>query len=322
LFAGIATAIIVIVVLPLAILGYLKISETAIKASRTSRKGASRLRALCWLLPGVVVAAVVLFFPLIQTILISFQSRNGGIFANYAWIFTSPDQLRSLLNSVIWIAIVPIAVLIVGLVISVLSDRVKYEKIVRLCIIAPTAISMTAATIIWAAVYRFNPPGTTQTGLANAIYTAITGNDPIAWTLQPSLNNAALMLIGLWAWLGYAALLLTSAIKAIPEELTEAAKIDGVSEWQLFRHITLPQILPTMGVVLTIIVVWAIKVFDIVYVLTQGNYGTSVLAMDIYRELFVTQDLGKASALAVVLLLVALPIIWINLRTARRDVAA
>ncbi|MFF2050263.1 carbohydrate ABC transporter permease [Leifsonia sp. NPDC058194] len=322
MLSGITVAIAVTVGLPLAIWAYLRVSESVARVAGRSRKASNRVRALLWLLPGLVLAGVVLIYPLLSTLWSSFQDSSGFGLGNYIAIFTDSSQIKSVVNSLIWVAIVPVVVLILGLVFSVLSDRVKYQKIARMCIIAPTAISMTAATIVWASVYRFDSAGQTQTGLLNAIWTSITGAAPVAWTLQPPFNNAALMFIGVWAWLGYACLLLTSAVKAIPEEVVEAARIDGVSEWQLFRHITFPQIVPTMGIVVTVLVVWALKVFDIVYVLTQGNYGTSVLAMDIYNQLFVNQDLGKGSALAIVLLLIALPIIWFNVRNVRKDVGA
>lgn len=319
--SGWAIAAAVTIGFPIALIAYVRLSEAAVNAAARGARTAERMRVALWLIPAMIIIGTVLFYPLIQTIVLSLQTKDSAFtFDNYAWAVTDPAQVRSIVNSLLWVAVVPVMVLVVGLVFAVLSDRVRYEKLARLAIITPCAISMTASTIIWASIYRYSPPGTAQTGLANALYVGITGNNPIAWTIQQPLNNLALMLIGLWAWMGFAALLLSAAVKGIPVEIVEAARVDGVSEWQLFRHITFPQIVPTMGVVLTLLVVWALKVFDIVFVLTQGNYGTAVLGMNIYSQLFVNQNPYRGSTLAVILLVLALPIIWLNLRRIRRDV--
>jgi alpha-glucoside transport system permease protein len=318
---GILFAIAVTIGVPLLLIAYIVLSEKVI-GRLPSNVANKLLRPLIWLLPGGVLMALVLAYPVISTLRLSLFDAKGKHFvgfANYAWALTNRQELGAITRTVIWMVAVPTVVVLVGVLFSVLADRVRYERVARLCITIPCAVSMTAGSIIWSLMYRYDPPGLAQTGFVNKVYTSLTGNESVPWLLNGLTNNAALMLIGLWAWLGFAGLLLSAAIKAVPAELLDAARLDGANEWQIFRHITLRQITPMLTVVFAMITAWALKVFDIVYVLTNGQYGTSVLGTSVYTQLFTLQHQGRGSALAVVILLFAIPVVAANVWRIRNE---
>jgi alpha-glucoside transport system permease protein len=180
------------------------------------------------------------------------------------------------------------------------------------------AISFTAAAVIWRFMYQFQPEGVAQTGLVNAALVAL-GDSPVAWLFDPSVNNFAIIAAGVWIWTGFAMVILSAGLKGIPTEIIEAARIDGAGEWQIFRRIILPMLLPVILVVTVTLVINALKVFDLVYVITSGNYSTDVLANRMYKEMFTFGHFGRASAIAVILLLAIIPIMLANLRRFRRE---
>jgi alpha-glucoside transport system permease protein len=188
-------------------------------------------------------------------------------------------------------------------------------------IILPTAISFTAAAIIWRQFYSFQPDGSEQLGLLNALWTLIPGNKPVPWLQAPLVNSLCLIFVALWASLGLAALIISAAVKNVPSELVEAARLDGAGPWRILLSITLPSITPALLVVLTTEVIFSLKVFDIVYVMTNGNFGTDTVANRMYSELFTTSHLGHASAIAVLLLIAALPVVFLNIRQFRGEAA-
>lgn len=209
--------------------------------------------------------------------------------------------------------------LLVGVVVAVLADRVRYEAVAKAAIVLPTAIPFVAGAVVWRFMYQYQPPGLPQTGTVNAVWTAISAAAPVAWLVENSTNNVALITVGVWMTAGLATVIVSAALKSIPAELHEAARVDGASAWQAFRHITLPHLRPAIVVTATLLAVTAFKAFDIVYVMTNGNFDTDVIANTMYRQLFVDQHYGRASAIAVLLAVLAVPILLLNARAARAE---
>jgi alpha-glucoside transport system permease protein len=186
-------------------------------------------------------------------------------------------------------------------------------------VVAPTAISFICGAIIWRFMYDYQAPGLPQVGTLNALWADGLGQAPVAWLVDTATNNYALIMVGLWSTLGFATVIVSAALKGVPTELTDAARVDGASDWQVFRHVVLPQLRPTLVVVATLVAIAALKAFDIVYVLTNGNYGTNVIANLLYSQLFIHQDAGRASAVALLLTALALPLFVLNARAVRRE---
>lgn len=199
-----------------------------------------------------------------------------------------------------------------GLFIAVLVDKVKYESLAKAIIFMPMAISFVGAGIIWKFVYTY---GTTQVqiGLINAVLGRF-GVEPIAWLSTPKLNTYALIIVGIWIWTGFCMTILSAALKGVPTELLEAARVDGATEWRVFWMITVPIIMPTIIVVITTMVINVLKLFDLVYVMTGGNSGSDVIANRMYTEMYVNYNPGRGTAVAVVLIVLIIPFVIINIR--------
>ena len=266
-------------------------------------------------------AAFLLFFflvyPSINTIYISFFDYNSEKFIgikNYIYCFTNEIMLTSFRNNALWIALfVPLTVFL-GLIIAILLDKVKYESIVKSLIFMPMAISFVGAGVIWKFVYAYRPISSAQTGILNAIRSFFQ-LEPLPWLIiRPWLNNFCLIMVGVWIWTGFCMVILSASYKGIPRELLEAARVDGATEFRIFWKIVLPLLKPTIAVVSTTMVIMVLKVFDIVYVMTNGNFDTEVIANRMYKEMFIFRDFGRASAIAVILLLVIIPMIIINIQ--------
>ena len=226
----------------------------------------------------------------------------------------------SLRNNVIWIVLLTALAVGLGLIIAVLVDRVRYEPAAKSVIFLPLAISFVGAGIIWRFVYDYAPAGEPQTGLLNAAVTA-TGLPPQTWLQDAPTNTIALIIVAVWIWTGFCMVILSAALKSISPELMEAARVDGANELQVFRRITFPLLLPAVAVVATTMVITALKAFDIVYVMTSGNFDTNVVANQMYKELFTNGQPGRASAIAVVLLVLIVPVMFINIRRFREQEA-
>jgi alpha-glucoside transport system permease protein len=312
------TAILLLVALvgvPAILVGYVKLSEPL--AGRNPRRAAF-LRL--WLLPALVLLAVFLLYPVIATLIMSFLEEDGGGFAglaNYAKVFGDPDNLAALRNNALWLLFFTLGTLLFGLLIAVLTDKVRYEAAAKALIFIPMAISFVAAGIIWKFMFEFRPAGETQVGTVNAAL-GLLGAAPKAWLVDKSTNNPALIVVGVWMWTGFAMVILSAAIKSIPVDILEAAKIDGATELQVFLKVTIPLIAPTLAFVATTLMINVLKVFDIVYVMTNGNLGTDVIANRMYKEMFNYHDFGAASAIAVFLLACIVPVMIVNVRRARR----
>lgn len=274
-----------------------------------------RIRPWVWLFGPLALIVLILLYPLVATIVYAFfnadTSKPVGL-ANFAWSFQG-TMLGVIENNIVWLVVFPVATLVLSLVAAVLFDRIRYERVAITLIVLPTAISFTAGAVIWTQLYSYQPSGSTQIGTFNALITLIPGARPVPWLQAPVLNNLALILIAVWLSIGVATLILSAAVKNVAGELIEAARLDGSGEWRIFRSIILPAIMPAVLVVITTEIIAALKVFDVVYVMTNGNYDTDVIANRMYSELFSANDLGRASAIAVILLVAALPIVFLNI---------
>ena len=272
--------------------------------------------------PALFLLALFLVYPSIETIRVSFYNWNSTTyvgFQNYISAFTEPSMVNVFRNNAIWVFVFTLFTVSLGLILAVLLDRVRYEKIAKSFIFIPMAISMVGASTIWKFVYAYKPPSAPQIGLLNAFVVAL-GGQPVGWLIEsPWVNNLSLIAVGVWLWTGFCMVLLSAALKNIPKQLMEAARIDGANEWQVFRKVTLPLLWPTVAVVMTTMVVFVLKIFDIVYVMTNGNYGTEVIANLMYKQQFTFQNYGLAAALAVVLLLLVVPMMVLNIRRFRRQ---
>lgn len=292
---------------------------------RMPEKWEHRLKPYVFVGPAIAVVGLFLVFPALDTVRRSFQgpaSSNWVGLDNYRYLVENSAIRSAIWNNVMWIAIVPIASVAIGLAVAVLADKLtpKWENTSKSLIFLPMAISFVGASTIWGFIYTWRAPGTPQIGLLNAVWTAL-GGQPIAWLQNTALNDFALMFIMIWLQAGFAMVLLSAAIKNVPEETIEAARIDGASEIQIFWRVTVPQIKSTIVVVLTTILILVLKIFDIVYVMTGGNYNTDVIANRFITEMFNFQQFGRAAVIVVFLIVVTIPFMYINIRRFREQEA-
>jgi len=274
-----------------------------------------------------------------NTISLSFKNADGtasaattcvegkpcwGVFENYRYAFTAELEttnaetiwksfwISSYGNMIKWILLMVSGSVAIGLAFAVLVDRVKYESLAKAVIFMPMAISFVGAGVIWKFVYDF---GTTQVqiGLLNAIITGL-GGQPVAFLSTPQINTIALIVVGIWIWTGFCMTLLSAALKSVPTEIIEAARVDGANEWRIFWRVIVPIISPTIVVVVTTMVINTLKLFDIVYVMTGGNFGTEVIATRMYSEMYSSFQTGRGTAIAVVLIIIIIPFIYLNIK--------
>lgn len=282
-------------------------------------RAAAGVRPFLFVGPAMVLLAFYLVYPAVNTTILSFRNTRSTDwvgFANYQRVFTESQYLVSIRNSILWVVLVPLAAVVIGLLFSTLADKLRpgAESAAKSLIFLPMAISFVGASVVWAFVYAFRPEGFgNQIGILNAIRVA-TGADPVAWLAIPLWNNLFLMVILVWLQTGFAMVILSSAIKSVPEVLLEAARIDGASEWKVFRSVVIPSIASTIVVVWTTILITTWKVFDIVWVMTGGRDGTGVVAQQMVQEFFTNRNNGVGAALAVVLFIAVVPILVINVR--------
>ncbi|NMR21125.1 carbohydrate ABC transporter permease [Cellulomonas fimi] len=271
--------------------------------------------------PTVLAIGFGLVYPGLRTMYASFFDRGGKNFVgldNYVTAFTQ-DQFQIVLrNTALWVLIVPVVATFIGLVYAVLVDRTRFEAVAKGLIFLPMAISMVAASIIWRFVYEYKPnqPGVNQTGLANQLLVWL-GREPQQFLLNAPTNTFFLMAVMVWIQTGFAMTVLSAAIKAIPDDIIEAARLDGLKGMQMFRFITVPSIRPALIVVVTTIAMGTLKVFDIVRTMTGGNFETSVVANEFYTQSFRFNEQGFGAALAVILFVFVIPLIVYNVRQLR-----
>lgn len=275
-----------------------------------------QLRPWVYLFPAIFVLLAYLVIPTLNTIYLSFldgSSQKFVGFNNYVYAFTNPTLLIAFRNNLGWLILVTSFSVGLGLILAVLMDKVKYEPFAKSLIFLPMAISFVGAGVIWRFIYAFRPINTPQIGLLNAIVTAF-GFEPIGWLVNRSINNFALMFIMIWLQTGFCTVLISAAVKGIPPDIIEAARIDGANEWQIFWRITVPMIRSTLAVVATTVIIVVLKVFDIVFVMTGGNHNTQVIASEMIKEMFNFRHFGRGSAIAVILLIAVIPVMVSNIR--------
>jgi alpha-glucoside transport system permease protein len=291
------------------------------------------LQGFLFVLPALAFLAVFLVYPTLWTIALSFD-RGRGLkferfvgFDNYVNLFTH-DRLfinlsqfppsGAVFNNVLWVVLNTSLCVGLGLIIAVLADRVRYESIVKALVFLPMAIAATAVAIIWLFVYSPDP----HIGLLNALLTAVNPHfDPIAWTGRTSTANFAVIIANVWAQTGFAMVVLSAALKGIPADILEAARVDGANEWGIFRRITFPMLSLPISVVTVTLVIWVLKVFDIIYIMTAGGPAgsTRVIAYTMFVETFQGGRAGYGSAVAVIMLLLIIPIMLLNIRRFRTE---
>lgn len=291
-------------------------------AAGRARRKADLWQASAFVVPALAMLAVGLIYPAIRTFYQSFFDRTSENFVgfdNYAQVFTDPALLIVLRNTAIWVIITPILSTLIGLVYAVLVDRSRIEAFAKAVIFMPMAISLVGASIIWKFVYEFRPDqqGIQQIGLLNQVLVWL-GFEPQQFLIGSPLNTLFLIVVMVWVQAGFAMTVLAAAIKAIPTDITEAAQLDGLTGVRMFRYITVPSIRPALVVVLTTIAIGTLKVFDIVRTMTGGQFDTSVVPFEFYRQGFQLLNTGVASTLAVILFVLVVPIVVYNVRQMRK----
>jgi alpha-glucoside transport system permease protein len=294
-------------------------------AGRFGGRRGDRIVAYSYLAPTLLMLLVGLVYPGIRTIYESFFDAAGNVFIgldNYRTIFTDKDQLVVLLNTGVWVLLTPLIATAIGLLYAVLVDKARMESFAKALIFLPMAISFVGASIIWKFVYEYRPDqvGVKQIGLLNQVLVWL-GGTPQQWLVDWPLNTLLLIVVMIWIQAGFAMTVLAAAIKAIPDDIIEAARLDGVSAWGMFWHITLPTISPAVVVVLTTIGIGTLKVFDIVRTMTGGQFDTSVIANEFYSQSFRSDNQGLGSALAVLLFVLVIPIVAYNVQQIRKSEA-
>ena len=278
------------------------------------------IQLIAFMTPAALLLLIGLILPSIQTFVASFMNAAGNQFVgldNFVWIFTQPDGIRTVVNTIVWVLVAPAVSTIVGLAYAVFIDKTRGEKVYKVLVFMPMAISFVGASIIWNFVYAYRGPEFTQIGLLNQIVVWF-GGDPVQWLLNEPWNTLFLIVVLIWVQTGFAMVILSAAIKGVPTEQPEAAQLDGTNAWQRFINVTVPAISPAIIVVLTTISIASLKVFDIVRTMTGGNFGTSVIANEMYTQ-FTKFEAGRSAAFAVILFLLVLPIVIYNARQIRKQ---
>jgi alpha-glucoside transport system permease protein len=289
-------------------------------ADRAPKRGREKVQIGLFIGPALALVTIGLIIPVFRTTLLSVKDSAGDKFvglANFQWMFTSPDARTVLVNTAIWVLLAPFVATTVGLVYSILVDGSRFEAAYKALIFLPMAISMVASSIIWKFVYDYRGGGNAQIGLLNQVLVWF-GGTPQQFIQNSPWNNLFLIVILVWIQAGFAMVVLSAAIKGIPADIVEAAKLDGANPFQMFFRITLPSIRPAVLVVYITILITTLKVFDIVRTMTNGNFDTSVIANEMYNQSFRYDEDGKGAALAVVLFILVLPVVVYQVRQLRR----
>jgi alpha-glucoside transport system permease protein len=286
---------------------------------------ANLIRPWLFLLPALTALSLYLAYPVIETLRLSLLDRvqGGGYvwagFDNYSQMLGEPKFREAMRNNLLWLIVVPAAATALGLLVAQLTDRIAWGNIAKSLIFMPMAISFVGASVIWRLVYAARPEGSDQIGVLNALYVWISGEGPQTWLTFPFWNNFFLMVVLIWIQTGFAMVILSAALRGIPEETVEAAILDGANPFQVFFRIKVPQIKNTILVVWTTITVTVLKVFDIVFAMTNGQWETQVLGNYMYDKMFRANDWGVGSAAAMVIMLLVTPILVWNVRNSRRE---
>jgi alpha-glucoside transport system permease protein len=294
---------------------------TNAKMAKNIRRAAS-IRPWLFLGPALAFLTLYLVYPVFESFYLSLHDRNADQFvglSNYTWLFKNPEFQESLINNLLWLLVVPAASTFFGLVIAALTDKVSWGNIAKSLIFMPMAISFIGASIIWKFIYDYRGPGSEQIGLLNAVV-ELFGVTPQAWITIPFWNNFFLMIILIWIQTGFAMVILSAALRGIPEETVEAAVLDGANGVQIFFKILIPQIWGTIAVVWTTITILVLKVFDIVLAMTNGQWSTQVLANMMFDWMFRGGgDFGRGAAIAVIIMIAVIPVMVWNMRNASAE---
>jgi alpha-glucoside transport system permease protein len=285
---------------------------------RLPKDWTQRLQPFVFVGPGLAILAWFLAIPALRTLWLSFQGATGTGFVgfdNYIFAFTDRVMLEAFRNNLLWMVFGTFFCVSLGLVIAVLADRSRFESVYKAIIFMPMAISFVGAGVVWKFIYTYKGEGSgiQEIGLLNAIVSAF-GGQTQPWLQQPPWNNFLLIVIMVWLQTGFAMVVISSAIKGISSEVLEASRVDGANEFQVFFQIIIPSIQGTLLTVTTTIVIFSLKLFDIVRVMTGGNNGTDVIANEFYLQRFTYGNAGRASAIAIILLVAVIPVMLYNLR--------
>ena len=300
-------------------------------APKIMRQG--KLAPWLYLSAALIIMLLFIVYPTLRTVALSFRDRRGtrpasadcvpgqpcwGVLENYRYALTNPEMLQALRNNALWILLMVPGAVGAGLTFAALTDRVRYENVAKTIIFLPMAISFVGAGVIWKFVYYLESGQGPQIGVLNAILTGL-GGKPVAWLTNSNwmVNNVSLWIVGIWLWTGFCMTVLSAAIKDVPVEIIEASRVDGAGEWRIFWRIIIPLILPTITVVTTTMIINVLKVFDIVFVMTNGLNGTEVIANRMFK--FIVTDQGRSTAIAVLLILLTVPIMIFNVRRFREQ---
>ncbi|MBB4479040.1 MULTISPECIES: carbohydrate ABC transporter permease [Rhizobium] len=300
----------------------LPVKDGDIRAASRNLNRRAVIRPWLFLGPALFLLFVYLVYPVVATFILSFYDRAGLQFvglANYKWAIGDREFRQSIFNNILWLAVVPAACTFFGLVIAVMTDRIWWGNIAKSIVFMPMAISFVGASVIWKFIYEYRGGNDVQIGLLNAIV-QLFGGTPEVWISVPFWNNFFLMVILIWIQTGFAMVILSAALRGIPEETIEAAVIDGANGWQIFWRIMVPQVWGTIAVVWTTITILVLKVFDIVLTMTNGQWQTMVLANLMFDWMFRGGgDSGRSAVIAIIIMLAVTPIMVWNVRRANRE---
>jgi len=307
-------------------------------AGRATGRLQKPLTVLICLGPAIVLLIVGLVVPAIDTIIISLHNQQflgqracpphpspgfpcykGVGLANYRYDFTDSYTRSTLVHTLGWLIIVPTVTVAVGLLAALLMDRMRHTAVPKTLIFMPTAISLVGGSFTWAYVYNYIEPSQPQTGLLSQIVIKLGWKNPPNWLLSSPLNLYLEMIILIWIQAGFAMVVLNAALKAIPEDVLEAARMDGATGFRLFRSVQVPMIRTTLIVVTTTVMLTTLKAFDIVLTLNNGNFNTDVLARQMYADMFVTGQVSRGASLAVILFLCVTPLVIFNVIQLRKE---
>ena len=276
----------------------------------------SSIRALIFIAPAFFILIIYILYPVVETVRLSFYDKYGRDFVginNYIWAINDPEFRRGILNNLGWLLIVPTLSTFFGLVIANLADRIWWGTIAKSIIFMPMAISFVGAGVIWKFVYDYRGPGDEQIGFLNAVVVSL-GFEPQAWVTIPIWNNLFLMAIMIWIQTGLAMVIFSAALRGVPKEMLEAARIDGASELKIFTSIIIPYLNQTILVIWTIITIVVLKIFDIILAVTNGQWQTEVLANLMFDWMFRGGgDSGRGSVFAIIIMVAVIPIMILNI---------